>query len=210
MIGRLFSKAQRYEFQAKFEFDRIWSIRYLVGQAPGLTWGRILSTCVISMWSNDIKCKYMFVFPLQNSARKELSPHEIYMGWCCATSQQDSLMFIHPLWSFIVESAEKSPCRLPTGTHRPLESQRAPTENFTDGPGPWSCGPPKLGTQVSYRNPWKSMYVGTSTTEAPYAVHVYNMYCTVYNHFKVDIWLFFQAQPSTSRDTETVQTEVKS
>ena len=31
MIGRLSSKAQRYEFQAKFEFDRIWSIRYLVG-----------------------------------------------------------------------------------------------------------------------------------------------------------------------------------
>ena len=25
------------------------------------------------MWSNDIKCKYMFVFPLQNLARKELS-----------------------------------------------------------------------------------------------------------------------------------------
>ena len=35
MIGRPSSKAQRYEFQAKFEFDRIWSIRYLVGQAPG-------------------------------------------------------------------------------------------------------------------------------------------------------------------------------
>ena len=28
-----------------------------------LTWGRILSTCVISVWSNDIKCKYMFMFP---------------------------------------------------------------------------------------------------------------------------------------------------
>ena len=24
------------------------------------------------MWSNDIKCKYMFIFPLKNSARKEL------------------------------------------------------------------------------------------------------------------------------------------
>ena len=34
MIGRLSSKVQRYEFQAKLEFDRIWSIRYLVGQAP--------------------------------------------------------------------------------------------------------------------------------------------------------------------------------
>ena len=26
-------------------------------------------TCVISMWSNGIKCKYMFMFPLQNLAR---------------------------------------------------------------------------------------------------------------------------------------------
>ena len=40
--------------------------------APGLTRGRILSTCVISMWNNNIKCKYMFMFPLKNSARKEL------------------------------------------------------------------------------------------------------------------------------------------
>ena len=39
---------------------------------PGLTWGRILSTSVISMWSNDIKCKYLFIFTLQNLARKGL------------------------------------------------------------------------------------------------------------------------------------------
>ena len=38
-----------------------------------LTWGRILSTCVISMWSNDIKCKYMFMFPLKKLARKGLT-----------------------------------------------------------------------------------------------------------------------------------------
>ena len=31
-----------------------------------------LSTCVISMWSNDMKCKYMFMFPLENLARKGL------------------------------------------------------------------------------------------------------------------------------------------
>ena len=30
---------------------------------PGLIWRRILSTCVISMWSNDIKSKYMFHGP---------------------------------------------------------------------------------------------------------------------------------------------------
>ena len=44
---------------------------------PGLTWGMILSTCVTSMWSNDIKSKYMFMFPLQNLARKELTAF-----WC--------------------------------------------------------------------------------------------------------------------------------
>ena len=47
-------------------------IDYVEYVGPGLTWWRILSTCVISMWSNDIKCKYMFMFPLQNLARIEL------------------------------------------------------------------------------------------------------------------------------------------
>ena len=47
-------------------------IDYVEYVAAGLTWGRILSTCVISMWSNDIKCKYMFMFPLKNLARKGL------------------------------------------------------------------------------------------------------------------------------------------
>ena len=45
-------------------------IDYVKYVGPGLTWGRILSTCVISMWSNDIKCKYMFMFRLENLARK--------------------------------------------------------------------------------------------------------------------------------------------
>ena len=40
---------------------------------PGLTWGRILSTCVISMWRNGTKCKYMFMLTLKNLARKELT-----------------------------------------------------------------------------------------------------------------------------------------
>ena len=40
--------------------------------SPGLTWGKILSTCVMSMWSDNIKCKYMFMFPLKNLARKGL------------------------------------------------------------------------------------------------------------------------------------------
>ena len=41
---------------------------------PSFTWVRILSTCVKSMWMNDIKCKYMFMFPLKNLARKGLIP----------------------------------------------------------------------------------------------------------------------------------------
>ena len=48
-------------------------IDYVEYVGPGLPWGRILSTCVISMWSNDMKCKYIFMFPLQNLARKELN-----------------------------------------------------------------------------------------------------------------------------------------
>ena len=49
-----------------------YDIDYVEYVSPGLTWGRILSTHVISMWSNDIKCKYMFMFPLKNLARKGL------------------------------------------------------------------------------------------------------------------------------------------
>ena len=41
------------------------AIDYVEYVGPGLTWGRILSTCVMSMWSNDIKCKYMFMFRLK-------------------------------------------------------------------------------------------------------------------------------------------------
>ena len=47
-------------------------IDYIEYVGPSLTWGRILYTCVISMWSNNTKCKYMFMFPLKNLAHKEL------------------------------------------------------------------------------------------------------------------------------------------
>ena len=59
-------------------------IDYVEYVGPGLTWGRILSTCVILMWSNDIKCKYMFVFPLKNLARKGLTrsqPCRLYLQY---------------------------------------------------------------------------------------------------------------------------------
>ena len=45
-------------------------IDYMEYGGPSLTWGRILSTCVISMWITDMKCE--FVFPLNNLARKGL------------------------------------------------------------------------------------------------------------------------------------------
>ena len=34
---------------------------------------RIINTWVISMWSNDIKCKYLFIFPLKNLACNKLN-----------------------------------------------------------------------------------------------------------------------------------------
>ena len=47
-------------------------IDYIEYVGPSRIRGSILSTCVKSMWSNDIKCKYMFMFPLNNLARKGL------------------------------------------------------------------------------------------------------------------------------------------
>ena len=44
-------------------------IDYIEYVRPPLTWGRILSTCEKSMWRGDIKCKYVFLFPLINLAR---------------------------------------------------------------------------------------------------------------------------------------------
>ena len=38
-----------------------------------LTRGGISSTYVLLVWRNDIKCKYMFMFPLKNLARKGLT-----------------------------------------------------------------------------------------------------------------------------------------
>ena len=45
-------------------------IDYIGYVGPSLTWGSVLSTRVKSMWRNDIKCKYMFMFPKKNLARK--------------------------------------------------------------------------------------------------------------------------------------------
>ena len=40
---------------------------------PSLTLGSVLSTCVKSVWRNDIKYKYMFMFPQKKIACKGLT-----------------------------------------------------------------------------------------------------------------------------------------
>ena len=49
-------------------------IDYIEYVGPSLTWGSVQSTCVKSMWRNDIKCKYMFMLPQKQFARKGLMP----------------------------------------------------------------------------------------------------------------------------------------
>ena len=48
-------------YVARTSAAMILTMYYVEYVGPGLTWGRILSTCVTQMWSNDIKCKYMFM-----------------------------------------------------------------------------------------------------------------------------------------------------
>ena len=74
------------------------NIDYVEYVSPGLTWERILSTCVISMWSNDIKCKYMFYVPSENLAHKGLS----------LTQRQ---IAVSPGWGNVINS-----CRVTTGS----------------------------------------------------------------------------------------------
>ena len=56
-------------------------IDYIEYVGPYLIWGWSLSICVISMWRNDIKCKYMFMFILKNLAHKGL----VISKWVLAT-----------------------------------------------------------------------------------------------------------------------------
>ena len=68
--------------------------------------GRILTSCVISMWSNDIKCIFMFMFPLKNLACKGLTPstlnHRNYpnRGWLISESVTKGLHYVHNLYEF--------------------------------------------------------------------------------------------------------------
>ena len=89
---------------------------------PGLTWGRILSTRVISMWSNDTKCKYMFMFPLKKLTRKELThphnvqrtqpAHEDLMAW---THISYYWSYLRGMWS--LELLFPYNARLPSSLH---------------------------------------------------------------------------------------------
>ena len=47
-------------------------IDYVELVSSWLTWRRISTACVMSIWKNDIKCKYVFLFPLKNFACKGL------------------------------------------------------------------------------------------------------------------------------------------
>ena len=47
-------------------------IDYVQQLSSCLTWGRISTTCALSMWRKDMKCKYVFWFPLKNLAHKGL------------------------------------------------------------------------------------------------------------------------------------------
>ena len=58
-----------------------YDIDYVEYVGPGLTWGRILRTCVISMWSNDIKCKYMFMFHLKRLKHCSTPAVEKFLTW---------------------------------------------------------------------------------------------------------------------------------
>ena len=47
-------------------------IDYMEYVGPFLTWGSVLSTSVKSMWRDDLKYKYMFMFPQKSFTRKGL------------------------------------------------------------------------------------------------------------------------------------------
>ena len=75
---------------------------------PSLIWGSVLSTCVKSMWSNDIKCKYMFMFPLKNLALKglKLLSHCTQHNTAFATWQQIGMQGAAFCWSCAFKSSD--------------------------------------------------------------------------------------------------------
>ena len=80
-------------------------IDYVEMVSPCLTWWRIPTTCVISMWSNDIKCKCMFLFPLKNLACKGLRVGSLNN---LDHTQQTTIfqMFVHETCVFLQTNSE--------------------------------------------------------------------------------------------------------
>ena len=58
--------------------------------------GRILITCVILMWTNDTKCKYILMFPLRNLASKGLTS----LWWLCNKIYPCLHSYIHTQCNF--------------------------------------------------------------------------------------------------------------
>ena len=60
---------------------------------------KCLNTCVKSMWRNDIKCKYMFMFPQKNLACKELiwALPVLYCNACIGHQFENSCLLMSPL-----------------------------------------------------------------------------------------------------------------
>ena len=46
---------------------------YIEKISPCFRWERISTTCVMSVWGNEINCKYISMFPLKNLAHKGLN-----------------------------------------------------------------------------------------------------------------------------------------
>ena len=70
-------------------------IDYVKQVGPSLPWRRISATCVMSLWRNDMNCKYMFMFPIKNLAHKvnkrlTIDPclHNSHHN-CCITQQKN-------------------------------------------------------------------------------------------------------------------------
>ena len=95
-------------------------IDYVEYVGAGVTWGRILSTCVLSMWSNDIKCKYIFMFSLKKLAHKEL----IYLMTNSASCSNDNAT-----WMINTLRSRQDGCHL-TRWHFPMHFLKWKCTNF--------------------------------------------------------------------------------
>ena len=89
-------------------------IDYVKSVGPGIIRGTISTIYGLLLWRNDMKCKYMFLFPLKNLARKELIGHVIRRLSCiyvtsflitstpCWDGDRDALIFF--VWGYLASS----------------------------------------------------------------------------------------------------------